>query len=127
MKTIILLLITITSYSQTKDSVYSYLKEIGVKHPEIVLRQSIQETKHFECVNCSLEHNNIFGFRLSKKYIKFGTWQQSCDYYLIWQNKWYKGNDYYDFLNCIWKHRNGSCARYASDPLYTQKLKQIRL
>jgi len=106
-----------TARSQTVDSVYSYLVEIGVKHPEIVLRQSIQETGWYKCKNCSLSRNNIFGFWYKKKYIEYLDWKDCCRYYLRWQNRHYKGGDYYVFL----KERG-----YASDPNYESLVKALK-
>lgn len=117
MKTIILLLITITSYSQTKDSVYSYLKEIGVKHPEIVTAQATLETGHYKSYSCRVR-KNLFGLTRNHKLEYFDNWKESCRAYKNWIQYKYKGGDYYKFLINL---------GYASDPLYTQKLKQIRL
>ena len=122
---IVLLLLGLKVKAQTKEEVYNYVKEIGIKSPNIVVNQSILETGHYKCKDCSLDHNNIFGFRWKKKYIEFNTWQESCDYYLKWQNKWYKGQDYYSFLGCLWKHRDGRCVPYATSEEYVNKLKQF--
>lgn len=115
-----------TGYAQTPEAVRTYCEEIGIKHPDIVTKQATLETGGFTCTECSLDHNNIFGFRYKKKYLIFDTWKQSCDYYLKWQSKYYKEqSNYYDFLNCIWVHSNGDCARYATDPEYTNKLNEL--
>lgn len=125
----LLLTIVIGAYctAQTPQDVFNYCDSIGIQHPDIVTKQAIKETGHFNCDNCSLDHNNLFGFQYKKKYLRFNTWQESCDYYLWWQNKHYQGQDYYDFLNCLWKHSDGTCARYATDPNYTNDLKSIEL
>ena len=120
MKTILLLfLIPITYYSQTKDEVYKELIKQNVKHPEIVLAQSILETGWYKCSGCSLDNNNLFGFLNHKKkeYFYYDTWQESVGGYLRGIQYKYeeeKYDDYYDFLTKI---------GYASDPNYIKKLK----
>ena len=123
----ILLLLGLTLKAQTKDSVIFELIKQEVKHPKKVLKQSLLETGNYNCTNCSLDHNNLFGFRYKGKYIEFDSWKESISYYKQFQDKYYKGQDYWEFLNCIWKHRNGDCATYASDEDYINKVKRIEL
>ena len=114
-----ILLIQTIIYSQTADSVYLELKKQNVKHPEIVLAQSIEETGWYKCTYCSLSKKNIFGFRYKKQYLKFDNWQESIAYYKRWQNKYYIEKDhknYYDFL--IWKG-------FATNPKYINNIKNI--
>lgn len=131
MKKKILILIGIlalTSFtdSTTLNEVYKELVRQEVKHPEIVLKQVIQETGHLKCTNCSMDKNNLFGFYYKKKYLYFVDWKQSITYYKRWQDKHYKEGDYYAYLNCLWTNSKGSCVRYATDPEYTNKLKTIK-
>jgi len=125
-KGIILLsfLIPIISFSQTKREVYSYICNIGIEHPEIVYAQAQLESANFTS-NVYQTKNNMFGFRYKKKYLYFRDWKHCIRYYKKWQDKYYKGGDYFDFLNCIWKHKNGDCVTYASDEDYIYKLKQL--
>lgn len=102
----------------TPENVYAQLEKFEIRHPEIVLRQSILETGWYECEHCSLQHNNIFGFRYKKKYIEFGNWVEAVKYYKKWQDERYKGGDYYSFLNEI---------GYATSRTYISKLKSINL
>lgn len=106
--------------SLTQENVSNYLKIIKVKHPDIVLKQSLLETGNYTCTNCSLDYNNLFGFRYHNKYIKFNSWKESCHYYANWQ--YYKAyNDstnYYDFLIDV---------GYATDGTYVYKLKNLKL
>ncbi|MCB9196467.1 MAG: glucosaminidase domain-containing protein [Flavobacteriales bacterium] len=102
----------------TPENVYNQLEKFGVEHPEIVLRQSILETGWFECKSCSLQHNNIFGFRYKKKYIEFDNWVEAVKYYKHWQDERYNGGDYYHFLKSV---------GYATSPTYISKLKSIKL
>jgi hypothetical protein len=86
-----------------------------IKQPEIVFRQAMWETGNLECVNCSMDRNNLFGFRDDKGYLDFVTWQSSVYYYSRWQKKYKKGN-YYHFLEKI---------GYAEDSSYTAKLQSV--
>lgn len=102
----------------TPENVFAHLERLGVKHPEIVLKQSILETGWYKCDYCSLKHNNIFGFRYKKKYLQFDTWVEGVEYYKKWQDKRYQGGDYYGFLKDI---------GYATSRTYISKLKQIKV
>ena len=102
----------------TPENVYAQLEKFGVQHPEVVLRQSILETGWYECEYCSLEHNNIFGFRYKKKYLEFNNWVEAVKYYKKWQDKRYKGGDYYAFLKEV---------GYATSKTYISKLKSIKI
>lgn len=102
----------------TPENVYYQLEKFDIKHPEIVLRQSILETGWYKCEYCSLEHNNIFGFRYKKKYLEFNNWVEAVKYYKKWQDKRYKGGDYYTFLKNI---------GYATSKTYISKLKSIKV
>lgn len=76
-----------------------------VEHPLIVLAQALWETENLGCDSCSLDRNNIFGFRKdSTHYLYFGTWQECVYYYARWQRrKGYKyGEDYFEFLRRKW-------------------------
>jgi hypothetical protein len=102
----------------TAENVYRILIEYGVKHPEIVVKQSILETGWYKCKYCSMADNNIFGFRKNKKYIEFDNWIESVAYYKKWQDSYYKGGNYYLFLKKI---------GYAVSEQYETKLKSIKL
>lgn len=102
----------------TVENVYYELLKQDVKHPDIVLKQSILETGWYTCENCSLESNNIFGFFYKGKYIKFDTWQESVAYYKRWQTRHYRGEDYYVFLKRV---------GFATSPKYVSKLKSINV
>lgn len=102
------------------------LKINNIKHPDVVLRQSIMESGWFKCTSCSMRYNNPFGFRHPSwidndnplGYLKFDLWQDAVKYYKKWQKKRYKGGDYYEFLVDI---------GYAEDPKYIDKLKSLNI
>ena len=115
---LLLLFLPLFGTAQSLDSVRDYINATDLQHKEIILRQAIQETGWFECTNCSMDRNNLFGWYYKKKYLVFDTWQESIDYYCRWQKRHFKGGDYYKFL----KDRG-----FAVDPLYIKKIKGILL
>ena len=113
-----------TIHSQSVTEVWNYAHSIGIKHDEIVVAQSVLETGWYKCESCSLDYNNLFGFKYKGEYLKFEHWKMSVIYYKDWQRKLYKGGDYYEFLKCI-DFGNG-CHTYAEDMnSYIQKLEEI--
>ncbi len=101
-----------------KDSVHAYILLVGIKNPDIVLRQAILETGWFQS-KMLMDKNNLFGFRSTKKYMRFESWQASIDYYKAWQDEYYTNpeEDYYAFLKRI---------RYARTKEYIWTLKHIK-
>jgi len=122
------LLILLSSFSMNNDPVTpneniltvanlrDLLEAEGVQHADIVLRQAIQETGWFKCTSCSLSKNNIFGFYYKKKYLTYDDWQDCVRYYKRWQDRHYKGGDYYAFLKKV---------GFATDPMYVKRLKAL--
>jgi len=101
----------------TIENVVLYLKLFEVKHIDIVLAQSILETRYYKCSECSLDSNNIFGFRSSTGYYSYCHYVQSIADYKDWQKRKYDGQqNYYQFLKEV---------GYAEDLNYTNKLKYI--
>jgi flagellum-specific peptidoglycan hydrolase FlgJ len=116
---LILIVLMLVGKAQAQDTlqVKALLEAYGVKHVDIVVRQSVVETGWYKCTNCSLDNNNLFGFISSKGgYMKFDTWQDSVKEYAVWQKRFYKGGDYHVFLKRI---------GYAEDPNYINKLKTV--
>lgn len=102
---------------QTLKEVKKYMDEIGVEKTEIVIKQVIEETGWLKCVNCSMDKNNLFGFRYKKKYLQFDNWKAGCDYLKRWQvRKGYNGGNYYEFLARI---------GWATNPNYIKNIKSI--
>lgn len=90
-------LFSIFSFSQTLKEVWDEINKDSIKYPEIVLKQCILETGWLKSDYCINRHN-LFGWNSSNGYMYFDTWQQSVLYYKKWQDKHYKGGDYYQFL-----------------------------
>ena len=102
----------------TIEEIKIELAKQKVKHADIVLRQAILETGWLSCTKCSLKYNNLFGFWYKKQYLKFDNWKESIAYYRRWQDRHFKGGDYYQFL---------VDRGYATDPEYINKLKSINI
>lgn len=85
-----------------ETKLYCYMKGIGIKNADVVLKQAIFESGHFNSKIYKAKHN-LFGFRRTKTYITYKNWQACVDYYKIWQDKYYKdaSQDYYSFLQKI--------------------------
>ena len=109
----------LTTNSQTINEVWKYIYQSGIQHHEIVMAQCVLESGwNLDSYNAKHRHN-LLGIQ---SHAKFKHWHDCIDYYSRWQRKYYKGGDYYDFLNCIYKGKKGDCKRYAQDPAYTDKL-----
>lgn len=117
-----------TSYEKqllTKECVYEYIVECKIKHPDIVYKQALLETGYLTSYNYR-KRNNLFGFRHPKYvtntnkygYFIFSDPYESVRYYKLWQDKKYKGGNYYLFLKTV---------GYAEDSLYIYKLKKLKL
>lgn len=113
---ILLLLLVSSKANNHQKELKELLEKHDVEHSDIVLAQAILETGWFKCSNCSWEHNNPFGFFWKGRYKEFRDLHHAVTYYKTWQEKWYKGGDYYNFLKKI---------GYAEDKKYISKLKSI--
>ena len=96
------------------SNVRKYLNIMEIAHPEVVIKQFILETGWGKSYVCKT-FNNLFGFRGSNGYFKYKHWTESVEHYKEFQNKKYKGGDYYNFLVKV---------GYAEVPDYIQILKQ---
>lgn len=107
------------------SSIDHWLAYYDVREPEIAKRQIRLETGALTSRYC-LECNNLFGMKkaVRRKTTAIGrensmsvyaTWQKSIEDYRLWQDYFYKGGDYYEFLN----------KRYATDIYYVSKLKRL--
>ena len=84
----------------TEKSLFLAIKLQGIKHPDCVYKQAIWETGHLTSVLCKTKHN-LFGFCTSEGYLAFNNWLESVKYYKQWQDKRYRGGDYFQFLDSI--------------------------
>lgn len=125
MKKISILLLILPLMSFSRKECYDLIVKKDIKHPTIVLAQAILET-NVGTTGVGKTHYNIFGFKTSKGYIRFNSYEESIEYYKKWQDKYYKGQeDYFEFLKCIYKRRDGSCVSYNVHEEYYNKLRKI--
>lgn len=104
------------------QAMYNSIKEAGIRHPEFVMAQCIQETGWLNCKKCCLRYNNLFGFYIKgNKCKKFDSKEECIAYYKSWQDKrypkWrkkYPKADYYHFLKYV---------HYATGDKYNGELK----
>ncbi|MEO5948267.1 MAG: glucosaminidase domain-containing protein [Chitinophagaceae bacterium] len=104
------------------QAMYDAIKEEGIKHPEFVMAQCLQETGWLNCKNCCLRYHNLFGFYVKgNKCKKFEDDEECIEYYKKWQKKRYESwrkkypkADYYHFLKYV---------KYATGDKYTAELK----
>lgn len=104
------------------QAVYDAIKVAGIREPDFVMAQCIQETGWLACKKCCLRYHNLFGFYIKgNKCKKFESDSACIVYYKTWQDKRYPkwltkhpNGTYYDFL----KH-----AGYATGDKYTNELK----
>ncbi|MBL7724592.1 MAG: glucosaminidase domain-containing protein [Chitinophagaceae bacterium] len=124
---ITLLFVLQKSYSQKIDkakmqAMYDAIKAAGIRHPDFVMAQCMQETGNLNCKKCCLRYHNLFGFYIKgNKCKKFNSDEECIAYYKTWQDKrydkWrkkYPKGDYYHFL----KH-----VKYATGDKYNNELK----
>lgn len=98
----------------TLENIYYELLKNEIKEPLIVLAQIYHETANLKSKVC-LTKNNLLGFNSNKGYRKFASWQECIKYAKTWQDKRYKGGDYFLFLKKI---------KYARDINYINKIKK---
>lgn len=113
--------------AQTNQQVYDYCDSIGIKHPDIVTKQCMYETGHLKS-DIYRDNNNLFGMKLARKrtttatgsnrgFAAYTDWRSSIDDYKIWQDSYYKGGDYYQFL---------TSHGYSTRENYCETLKDIK-
>jgi hypothetical protein len=111
-------------------AIYEYMKEIGIKYPEIVWSQVALETR-FSSQICK-ENHNYFGMKKANcrpnvqngenlGHASYRNWKMSVLDYALWQSStgvWKIANEsaYYNYLD-QW---------YAEDQSYAIKVKEIR-
>lgn len=111
-----------------QDSVYSFIFELRLNHPKIVMAQCIEESGHFKS-KLFLEGNNLIGMKVPNNrptlaksvlysHAKFNSWKECLIDYVIWQqicarNK--SENEYFEYLDKVYAEKKG----------YSDRLKEI--
>jgi len=107
------------------ENVMSYIEMYDILHPNAVYKQTLLETGHFKS-NVFSRNNNLFGMKhpYSRKttslgdslgYAYYNNYIESIKDYKLYQERYYKKGDYYEFLR-----KSG----YSEDSLYTNKVKR---
>lgn len=108
-----------------EDSVKNYIKELNIKHPDIVFRQAILESGNFQSAVFK-DNNNMFGFKQAYKrpnvqkgtnrgYAVYGTWQECVIDYALYQTYSAKNMSKEQYILFLGRH-------YAEDPEYSNKI-----
>lgn len=125
--------ITIPLYGQTnnsfnKDSLISYMNEIGIKYVNFSYGQAVHESANFRS-DIFIHNNNLFGMRLPeyrrtlaigkrRGYAVYSSWKDSVmDFYIMQQGILKKHETYSSYLSYIFRN-------YAKDPNYRNKLQK---
>lgn len=111
-------------------AIYEYMKEVGIKYPEIVWSQIALETRF--CSRMCKENNNYFGMKRATNrpnvqtgenlgHATYTTWKMSVVDYAMWQAAVgsYKFRSEEAYLSYLDQH-------YAEDRSYAIKVKEIR-
>lgn len=104
-----------------EDSVFTYIVELNIKHPNIVLKQAKIESGNFKS-KVYLENNNMFGFKRAFKrantqvgtnrgYAVYTSWRECVIDYALYQTYSAKNLSREEYINFLGKH-------YAEDPNY---------
>ena len=120
MKKLIFLLFPLSFQAQTINEVHSYLYEIGMKHPDIVMAQVIYESKHLKSYNAT-HRNNILGIG---PHYTFDSWKHCVRYYKFNFNIRYRGGCYFEFLKCMYTTKSG-CKAYCPEDNYIERIKEV--
>lgn len=119
-------LIEVVSHQlEFEDSVYNYIKELNIKHPEIVLKQARLESGNFQS-KVFKNNNNMFGFKQAYKrpntqigtnrgYAVYEDWKQCVIDYALYQTYSAKNMTKEEYINFLNKN-------FAEDNNYKDKL-----
>lgn len=108
------------------DILIIYMDSLQIEHKEVVLAQAIYESGWFNCKNCCLKYNNLFGFMSKKGYLKFKSWRDACVYYKYWQLKTWapykKGQKNADYFKFLMSRASGP---YSRSSIYDKEIKRV--
>ena len=109
-----------------EDSVYNYILELNIKHPDIVLRQARIESGNFQS-KIFKENNNMFGFKqaykrpntqigMNRSYAVYENWKECILDYALYQTYSAKNLNEEDYIKFLGNN-------FAADSVYSNKLK----
>lgn len=104
-KVLLIWLLSVTAISaeaqnkeDLQEKILLQILEADIKFPLIVLKQAIHESGNFNSP-AAKHRNNIFGWRNGR--MRFRSFSDCIIFYKTWQDKYYKGGDYYKFLKKV--------------------------
>ena len=111
-----------------QDSVYSFIFQLRLENPKIVMAQCIEESGNFKS-KLFLEGNNLIGMKVPSKrptlaksvlysHAKFDSWKECLIDYSIWQQIYARGlkeDEYFNYLDKVYAEKKG----------YSDRLKKI--
>lgn len=109
------------------EKLETYLEELNLKYPDIVMAQAIIETGNFKS-RIFKENNNLFGMKVAKirpttndgeqhEHAYYNTWRESVLDYALYQSRYLcslSKDEYIQYLS-----------NYAEDSSYTYKVKKL--
>ncbi len=123
----------------SKEALVKMIDELNMKHPHIVLAQSILETGHWTSVVFK-QNNNLFGMRLAGSRVKtaqraelnhayYNTWQESVYDYAFFQclylSKLDTEEQYFAALDASYAEAGNSYSVTLKKIIETEKLKEL--
>lgn len=123
----------------SKNDLVDMIKELDIKHPHIVLAQSIVETGHWTSLVFK-ENHNLFGMKLANRRIRtakgtqlnhayYNNWQESVYDYAFYQcrylSKLDSEQDYYDALDASYASTGKKYSETLKEVVEKEKLKDL--
>jgi hypothetical protein len=116
------------------EKLYNYIKELNIRFPDIVYKQTLLESNHFKSLVFK-ENNNMFGMRISKtrptthisenlNHASYKHWKDCVVDYALWQASYTRKinteEQYYQFLDEVY------CDYTINGKTYSQHLKDFK-
>ena len=109
-----------------EDSVYHYILELNIRHPDVVFKQARIESGNFTS-RIFRSNNNMFGFKQAYKrpntqvgvdrgYAKYDSWKECVIDYALYQTYSAKNLNEEDYIKFLGNN-------FAEDPDYLDKIK----
>lgn len=99
----------------TEDEIYSFIIQLNIEHPDIVMAQCILESGNFSSEICK-EANNLLGMKVPKYrptmcigvhkgHAVYVSWKECIVDYAIWQSSYCRGltrEEYFKYLDKVY-------------------------
>ena len=108
-----------TEHTKFEDEVYSYILQLNIEHPDIVMAQCILESGNFTS-DIYKKANNCLGMKVPKSrptvcigmyssHARYKSWQECIIDYALWQSSYARGlteNEYFHYLDRVYSKTN---------------------